>query len=327
MKNLFQLSGLMLVFCLKAPAQAYIPIPDSNAVWMQGSGHFNSYPNHQLAACDGPLSFGTDVVINSKSYHRLYGQQVCNWQNTYQTPPPPGTIVSGTDYMASGLRVIFRQDVAQKKVYIYDQSAQKDTLLYDFNLVVGQPYPATWATSPSQSLTVVSQSTLSLGGTIHRVWTLNQGTKHVTDLIEGVGTTQGFGVPILVPGWETENFLHCFTRNGSVLISDWGTGMYGYVPFPSYGICGVTLATQSLKKESGRLLCFPNPASNVIRVQSPEPVVAYRVFDLTGRELLSETVDATLQVDINLSTLQAGSYLIAVQDQAGYSRTSSVVKQ
>jgi|GEM_PF-1550637 hypothetical protein len=327
MKYPVPLTLLMIVLCLKAPAQAYVPIPDSNSVWMQGTGLYNAYPGHQLAACDGPLSFGTDTVINSRAYHRLYGQQVCNWLNTYLTPPPPGTIISGTDYYPVSLRVLFRQDTAQRKVYMYDMFSHRDTLLYDYNLVVGQPYPPTFAAQSSLNLTVTSQYTIALGGNPHRVWVLNNGTVDVVNLIEGVGTSQGFGTQFLIPGFESENFLHCFTRNGNVLLSNWGAGQYRSVTFPSVGICDVTLNTKNLKKDNDRLVLFPNPAEKAISIQSSNPVVAYRVFDLTGRELLAEKVNAANSFEIDLTTLQSGVYLITVQDKQGYAITRSVIKQ
>ncbi len=327
MKYLLQLTLLATVLCLKSPAQSYIPIPDSNAVWMQGTGLYNAYPNHPVATCDGPLYFGTDTVINSISYHRLYGQQVCNWLNTYLSPPPPGTIVSGTDYYPVSLRVIFRQDTAQRKVYLYDRLSHRDTLLYDFNLVVGQPYPPTFVAQSSLNLTVTSQYTIALAGNPHRVWTLGNGVNpNVVYLIEGVGTSQGFGTQFLIPLFESENFLHCFTRDGNVLFSNW-PGHFKYLTFPSVGVCGVTLNTEKQEKEHERLVFFPNPVEKTIRIQSSTPVVAYRVFDLTGRALLAEKLDASNSFEIDLTALHPGIYLIRVQDKQGYETARSVIKQ
>ncbi len=328
MKYLLQLTLLAIALCLKLPAQSYTPIPDSNAVWMQGTGLYNAYPNHPVATCDGPLSFGTDTVINSRIYHRLYGQQVCNWLNTYLSPPPPGTIVSGTDYYPFSLRYIFRQDTAQRKVYLYDPYTHRDTLLYDFNLVVGQVYPPTFVAQSSLNLTVTSQYTIALGGNPHRVWMLGNGTRpDVVYLIEGVGTSQGFGTQFLIPGFESENFLHCFTRDGNVLFSNWGPGHFKQLPFPSNGICDVTLSTKNLEKENESFVFFPNPAEKAINIQSSVPVVAYRVFDLTGRELLAEKIEASKSFEIDLTTLHPGVYFIRIQDKQGYETARSIIKQ
>lgn len=327
MKHLLRLLSIITFFSTNVLAQSYIPIPDHNAVWVQGAGLYHAYPNHPIATCDSPLSFGTDTIINAITYHRLYGQRVCNWLNTYVFPPPAGTIVSGTDYYPVSLQVIFRQDTAQKKVYLYDMFSHKDTLLYDFgNLVVGQPYPATFTAPSYLNLSVSSQYTIALGGNTHRVWKVGTVTEpNVVDIIEGVGSTQGFNSQILIP-FESMNYLHCFSKAGNVLFSNW-PGQFNSLGFPSKGTCDITLNMAQLEKESGKPFLFPNPADKVVHLQSPTPIISYRVLDLSSRELLAEQFSASNSIDIDLTTLNFGSYLIVVRDKPGFETTLFVIKQ
>lgn len=327
MKHLLGLITTITLFSMNVTAQSYIPIPDNNAVWMQGAGLYNAYPNHPIAACDSPLSFGTDTVINAITYHRLYGQMICNWLNTYSSPPPAGTIVSGTDYYPVSLRAIFRQDTAQKKVYLYDMFSHRDTLLYDFgNLVVGQPYPATFTAPSYLNLSVNSQYTITLGGNTHKVWKVGTVTEpNVVDIIEGVGSSQGFNSQILIP-FESMNYLNCFSKAGNVLFSN-SSAIFYSLTFPSNGICDITLNTTEQEKETDKLLFFPNPTDKVIHIQSPTPLIAYRVLDLTSRELLTEQFSARNNIDIDLTTLNFGSYIIMVQDKLGFETTKFVIKQ
>ncbi len=327
MKHLLRLLTIVTFFSTNVAAQPYIPMPDSNAVWMQGAGLYNSYGNHPYAACDNPLSFGTDTVINARTYHRLYGQKVCNWLNTYLSPPPAGTIVSGTDYYSFSLRVIFRQDTAQKKVYLYDMSSHRDTLLYDFaNLVVGQPYPATFAAPSHLNLSVSSQYTMTLGGNTHRVWKLSTVSQpDVVDIIEGVGSSQGFGTQILIP-FESMNYLHCFSKAGNVLYSN-GLTHFGSLSFPSNGACDITLNTAEQEGKSSKPFIYPNPADKVIHIQSPTPFIAYRVLDLSSRELLSGQFSDRNDMDIDLTTLNSGSYLIMLQDKRGFETATLMIKR
>jgi hypothetical protein len=290
-------------------------MPDSNAVWMQGRGLYNFYKNYPIATCDVPLSFGTDTVINSISYHRLYGQQVCNWGHLYLSPPPPGTIVSGTDYYPVSLRVIFRQDTAQRKVYIYDMFSHRDTLLYDFgNLVVGQPYPATFAAPSNLNLSVSSQYTITLGGNTHRVWKLGTVTQpNVVDLIEGVGSSQGFGTQILIP-FESMNYLHCFSKAGNVLFSNPPRPFY-LLPFPSNGVCDITLSTTEQERKTSKPFIFPNPAENVIHISIASLVkenAIMEVYNTLGELSLSASFSETLDV----SALQQGMYVILIKNKA-----------
>jgi hypothetical protein len=328
MKHLKLFVHIIALFCANTTtAQSYIPVPDSNAVWMQGSGLYQFYGTHPYAVCDGPLSFGRDTVINSVTYHCLYGQQICKWLNTYSSPPPPGTVVSGTDYYPVSLRLVFRQDIAQKKVYLYDQSSHKDTLLYDFdNLVVGQPYPATFAVPSALNLSVSSQYTIALGANIHRVWRLGTTSNTpVVELIEGVGTSQGFGLQVLLP-FESMNYLHCFSKNGSVVYSN-PPATFGTLSFPSNGSCDVTLSAQEQTTDAAKTFFFPNPADQSIRFQSTAPLVAYRMVDVTSREVLSGKFSQGAAFEIDLTRLHPGVYLVTVQDQFGYETTKSLIKR
>ncbi len=314
MKYLLRLLTTLTVFSTNVAAQSYIPMPDSNAVWMQGAGLYNFYGNHPYATCDNPLSFGTDTVINARTYHRLYGQKVCNWLNTYLSPPPAGTIVSGTDYYAFSLRAIFRQDTAQKKVYLYDMFSHRDTLLYDFaNLVVGQPYPATFAAPSQLNLSVSSQYTMALGGNTHRAWKLSTVTQpDVVDIIEGIGSSQGFGTQILIP-FESMNYLHCFSKAGNVLFSNPPRPFY-LLPFPSNGACDITLNTTEQERKISKPFIFPNPAESVIHISIASLVkenAVMEVYNTLGELSLSAPFSETLDV----SSLQQGMYIILVKNK------------
>lgn len=73
-----------------------------------------------------------DTIIAGKTYHKLYrtGNEdavLCGYYDTYQNS-------------FSGL---FRQDIANKKVYMYSFAFHTDTLLYDFNLSINDTVPET----------------------------------------------------------------------------------------------------------------------------------------------------------------------------------------
>ncbi len=57
--------------------QSFIPIPDSNAIWIQAE--FSYFGNHEHETSTGPLSFGNDSIFGGMSYHTLHGQAIADW--------------------------------------------------------------------------------------------------------------------------------------------------------------------------------------------------------------------------------------------------------
>ena len=73
-----------------------------------------------------------DKIIGTHTYHKIYttGQHT-NWCPSY------------SGYYYNACNCALRQDSLQKKVFQYSSTYSKDTLLYDFNLNVGDTLPHT----------------------------------------------------------------------------------------------------------------------------------------------------------------------------------------
>jgi len=58
---------------------------------------------------------------------------------------------------------------------------------------------------------------------------------------------------------------------------------------------------------------FPNPANDVLNLTFPEAVnKPYSVYDLMGREVLKGALNNTTEAQLNVSTLQKGSYILRI---------------
>lgn len=58
---------------------------------------------------------------------------------------------------------------------------------------------------------------------------------------------------------------------------------------------------------------YPNPTNNVLNLTFPNTVnKPYSVYDLMGREVLKGSLNNTTQAQINVSTLQSGSYILRI---------------
>lgn len=330
MKHFALLLALGLSACA-ASAQAYIPFPDSNALWMVGAGLYNAYTNHPVATCDMPLTFGTDTVIAGRTYHRLYAQEVCNWLDTPLSPPPPGTVVSGTDRYPYELRYTFRQDVAGKKVYLYVPNEHKDTLLYDFaNLAVGQPYPETILSPLYLGYMVQGESTMILDGVSYRRWSIGTSTyPNSVSVVEGIGSSQGFATGFL-PSYQHQPFesmyyLHCFIKDGVTLFSNWPSH-FRYLPFPSAGYCGAELSLSDLNLSSDGFTLYPNPASEKLSVRSGQAIDALLITDIQGRSVKRQNVGGMTETVLDVSTLEAGHYTVTLLFPGGQRSVGKFIK-
>lgn len=79
-------------------------------------------------------------------------------------------------------------------------------------------------------------------------------------------------------------------------------------------------------KASG-VLIYPNPAIDWIRVQNSEGIETLRIYSLDGRLLSQHDGNKDLQLDVNLSSLSAGLYLVEVIHSGGTRTLERVVRQ
>ena len=108
----------------------YHPFPDSNAVWIQNSDGW--YGTACWIYHDQNLYISGDTILSGHSYHKLYlNEYVSEFCAPPNTPFPP--FYSFGRYYGA-----FRQDIPNKKVYLYNEGlAEPDVLAYDYNLNFG----------------------------------------------------------------------------------------------------------------------------------------------------------------------------------------------
>jgi N-acetylneuraminic acid mutarotase len=67
---------------------------------------------------------------------------------------------------------------------------------------------------------------------------------------------------------------------------------------------------------SDKLVSYPNPSTGWIRIQMPltsSGVVSCNLYDLMGKEVLSQTIGSTSVIDMDLSALSNGTYLLVTR--------------
>jgi hypothetical protein len=61
---------------------------------------------------------------------------------------------------------------------------------------------------------------------------------------------------------------------------------------------------------------YPNPATDQFTIESKSKMTRVAVFDLTGKEILSQQVD-NLKIAMNVSNLESGVYLVRMETEKG----------
>ena len=321
MKTLYTL--ILLLISSNVFAQFYIPIPDSNAVWIQGSFLYSAYNNHEHATITQPLSFGNDSIVGGTAYHTLQGHAIADWidgwgnQQTYQ---------DGTDSIPSQVWVLFRQDIPNKKVYQWNSNTNQEQLLYDFeNLTVGQPYPQTLNNINFPQILVMSNDSVVLNdGIYHERWVLgtNSNDSGFVSIIEGVGSTMGFDLPIAIP-FEQSSATLCFSLNGNTVYDGW-TNANGLIP-PRYSAdCEPNVSVTELDRRELDISVWPNPVSDILLINSSERIEKLILYDLVGNIVLEQEEKCLLSAELSLMHLTAGNYILKVFTENKNYRTKRI---
>lgn len=90
--------------------------------------------------------------------------------------------------------------------------------------------------------------------------------------------------------------------------------------------CNATSLEEKETKSLG-LRVHPVPSPGRLHVNAQKPLRSLRVLDLSGRELLSRRGDGKERLSLSLGTLEAGVYLLRIQDEEGNFHSRRVIKR
>lgn len=247
MKKLLLTFGLLFCFFFEGKSQAYTPFSDSTSYWQVLNEHCGAcYYGPGMGCVCGKKNyfFEGDTIIGSFTYKKVF--------NLYQSYNPWTGYSTGSKDFIGGIR----NDVPNKKVYLYDITLGHDTLLYDFNLNIGDTLTKSFVYDKVSGIygyvTIDSIDFININGNIHKRYRLNgagYGPGQAVDyLIEGIGSTFGLLEPIEA-FFEDMNFLECFKY-------DIGVDYYGQSG------CNVVTDIQQHPLDKMKLDVFPNPLVN-----------------------------------------------------------------
>jgi|GEM_PF-4375615 len=292
MRNFLQLLSFVafLFFFSSLKAQSYTPFPDSNATWQAYTWDLSNSngPPVSPPTTKDIYTFGKDTIVNGLTYRKLYDV---------------GTFIGG-----------LRQDIANKKVYylsIYHSAhtgkdTLVDTLLYNFNLKVGDTLPQSYLYDSAKSgiITITSIDSQLVGSTYYRRFNTNStvllnngGIAYA--LLEGIGNI--FGLFFNAPVGSESMAISCFNQNA--LYSDFGGSYYcGSIP------AGNMPPVQSLVN----LQIFPNPATDVVTIQLNNSSGGnLELLDVQGSKVKQQSFSGST-TSVSLSGLNNGLYMLHI---------------
>ncbi len=180
----------------EAQTSVYHPFPDSGAVW-------NVHWQCMFGYGDGWFSytFDGDTIINSTTYHKIIKPFVIT---------TGGCGTGGLIYQGC-----IRQDTAFREVYMIQPYDSVERVLFDFAIQIGDTLPMDSQVCMSAAIVQMMDSIL-IDNNYRKRWSISTGSQ----LIEGIGTTNGLLEPLCVILDFPLTTLTCFSQNGQTLYPD-----------------------------------------------------------------------------------------------------------
>lgn len=228
-------------------------------------------------------------------------KKINRWGITYMPGCFNGNPLPGYGYMGA-----LRDDTIQKKIFFRLPNSSSDTLLYNFNLNVGDTVKSFLSSLDCNNGQIVAIDSILIGNNYRKRFKLSC---NPTYIIEGIGATTGllekFG------SFETAGDLLCFSVNNQTL-------------YPNNNTCQ-PLAANPVQKIDLELKLSPNPftTETLLTIGEPQHNASLSLYNMYGQEVRRISSISGKEVKIRRDGLPAGVYLIRFT--SGYSHAVKVI--
>ena len=267
---------MITLSCLQSVnSQDYISFNFSDGVWIEEENQKENSSIRQLY-CIG------DTIIGDDSYNKLYEFSIYFFAPGYY----PDT--SFTHYIGA----IRNND--SKQVLFVNKGSQSETLIYDFNLNLGDTIPFE---IPVEYFIIREIDSIEICGSYHRRYINYLGNSSCTSsyLVEGIGYSNGLlGYFNTFGNCENYSTLTCYVEWNNQSCSD----------------CDLLLSRNLKKITEDPVNIFPNPTNSYLRINSSKIISSLMVVDLSGVVLFSETNLNTLNHIIYVENSKPGPYIV-----------------
>ena len=208
---------------------------------------------------------------------------------------------------------------SQKQVYYRAHYTDREILLYDFSLSIGDTFrTSTPSVADTVTFEVTSIDTIEYNGIYRKVFTVELGPNEYmsgvvehTIWIEGVGNYEGitmFPRYLAVDNWY---ITRCYIHNDELLYSNYRHG-------------GSDCITPLMRIEdffcnSNYITLYPNPTTSEISISSESLINSIEIYNSLGQKVYAETINSK-EKTINISSLPSGVYILGAKTEDGIMR-------
>lgn len=287
---------LLIIFAVGAlygvgVSQNYVPIQESGVTWRVDKVSC-VYCTADFVTCTCSkfqYTLQGDTTVGSYTYKKIHRE----WQD-----------IDEFEVTDSGYVGALRQEINNKRAYYLIPNTTIDTLLYDFNLSIGDTLPPSYIHEASNSIIVEIDSIL-LGYNYHKTYRIGN-ISHT--LIEGIGSTAGLLESLQF--FEVSYHLKCFSLSSG----------YHHV-FDGSNDCDII--TNIPQTEKINIQISPNPATETLIIKGDTPA------RITLCNTIGQTVAEFVNTNqINVGALANGIYVLQLYDINGeLLKSEKVVKE
>lgn len=294
----------LLVFAISnAQSYSYVPLPlDSGNYWRESGSE--SFGGSNGSCFNFQHKVERDTLINGKVYAiiRKVGLAL-SWPSCSQTINPINERVG-----------MLRNDTAAQAVYYLNPAIgiNQDTLLYDFDLQVGDTLQESYLTNGFDHI-VVGLDTLLIDGKLRERYLIDdlcQGSNDPVYLIEGIGSNGGLLFELTC--------ALCFS-NDLLCVSEPAKTIY---PDSSFS-CDLVTSLSDLDKGKMDLIIHPNPTNGRLNLTTKESLSQIEIYNLQGQKVMELNPAQKAWI---VEGLKTGLYFLKATDDEGNFHTKKFVK-
>ncbi|CAA7387083.1 M12 family metallo-peptidase [Chryseobacterium fistulae] len=98
-------------------------------------------------------------------------------------------------------------------------------------------------------------------------------------------------------------------------VSDYSINNSGWIARLFCGYRNRHYSSSTQLNEKADVQIFPNPTKNIITISSQEGLKSYKIYDGTGRIIISSSLLKGNKIDVDLSSIKEGNYLITIETE------------
>jgi hypothetical protein len=293
--------------------QPYTDFPHSDAIWREYHSITGHSPGHSTTeARDSQYHINGDTIILGVQYSKI---DYSGWRTTTNSSVGGTTEESVFECYYVGA---IRSDTL-KHVYVFSAYDTSESLLYDFNLAVGDTLPLTfnYSTYYYNVNIVHSVDSIFMDSEFRRRFNIctTVNSNVVISLIEGVGSTKGlFGSLVLPPISEYVNELICFYLNNELWYSS------------NSSPCKIYSCSDEGTSE---IAVYPNPVGSEIGLSFYGISGTYDliIINASGQIVHSENIDVSAHpIHSIYKKLARGIYIVRLNNKAKRYTTKFIVQ-